>query len=169
MASNHKIDGRTCGSRAGLAISAIMVAIFALMIGEAVQLRQGARFAPLAVGIPALILAFAQLAIEWHALGVQSRQTDDAVMRARQAERRQEKGRALILIGWFAALVVLSLVLGVLIAFPVFVFGFLRWHQKERLRVVVAIAASFPAIIYGVFDHLMGLRLWAGVVPSLFW
>ena len=167
MAIDQKASGRTGANRAGLAISAVMVAIFALMIVEAVQLRQGARFAPLAIGIPALILALAQLSVEIRALSARSRLADDAAWCVRQAERRQESGRALVLIGWFAAIVVLALVFGVLIAFPVSVFGFLRWHQKDQMRMVVAIAAGFTAIIFGVFDQLMGLHLWAGILPSM--
>ena len=169
MASDPKLVDKIRNGSGGLIVSAVMVVIFALMIGEAIQLRPGARFAPLVVGIPALIMALVQLAAEVRALASRPRQTADRTSRPRLARRQEETRNALILMGWFTALVMLTVLLGVLIAFSVIVFGFLWQNQKDRLGVAVAIAAGFTATIYGVFDQLMGLRLWTGVVPPVFW
>ena len=169
MASDPKLVDQPGNGSGGLVVSGVMVVIFALMIGEAVQLRPGARFAPLVVAIPALIMALVQLAAEVRAVASRPRQTTDPASRPRLARRQEETRNALILMSWFTALVMLTVLFGVLLAFPVIIFGFLWQNQKDRLGVAVAIAAGFTATIYGVFDQVMGLRLWTGVVPPVFW
>ncbi len=169
MADESKVSEPTRNDGGGVVVGAVMAAIFALMVVEAVQLQPAARFAPLIVGVPALIMALVQLTAEIRRFAATSREGTGPLSRVPPAEQGREMGVAFVLMGWFAALVALTVLSGVLIAFPAIIFGFLWQNQKDTLGLAVGVAAGFTAVIYGVFDQIMGLILWPGVVPSVFW
>lgn len=138
-----------------LVVSLTFVALFAAMIGEAVQHRPDARLAPLAVGIPALLLALAQFGL-------------DLRERARkQAAKDGNNVSAIAHVAWFAGLVALSVCCGVLLAFPVFVTAFLIWRREVSPGSAVAIGVGFTAVTYVVFEQLLGLYLWRGLWSPL--
>lgn len=167
MSSGRAGGERTRGGAGAVAVSAMMTAIFAALLAEAAHLHPEARLAPLVVGIPALALALAQLVVETRSTIVRARAESNAGSRVARDAQRQELHRALTLVGWLIALLILCVAFGVLIAFPAFIFAFLRWREAESVLVSTAVALGFTATVYAVFERLLDLPLWRGLLPAL--
>ena len=73
-------------------------------------------------------------------------------------------GRELIILVWFSLLVVLVVLVGFLVAAPLWVFGFMFLARHEKLGVSVAVALGLLVFLFGVFDHGMGIELFEGLV-----
>lgn len=120
-----------------------------------------ARLMPMVVCIPALVLTAIQLAQDIHELIVDIKtnnisKSDD-----------QEKQRAVLLICWFAALVICSILFGILVSGMIFIFTFLRFNQGESVRLAITLAGVFILVIYLVFELIVQINLFEGLVFRL--
>lgn len=132
--------------------SAIMVAVFAIGVALAFTYAPEARFLPLVIGIPGLILSLVQFAKEWR------EQNPESVV---TPEEHHREGRMFL---WFGLFVGGLILFGFLYAGPVLVAAYLYFSGRERWYVALAAAAFAWAILYGVFEYFLGLPLFEGLV-----
>ena len=138
-----------------IAVSAIMLAIFAAMVAMATAYPADSRFLPFVIGIPGTILCAIQLAIEIRAARREAgrRLTGDERARLRVAGS---------LFGWLVLFMVAILLLGFLYAMPLVLFGFLLLQQKESLKLSAALAAGGLVGMWLIFDVMLRLPLHEG-------
>ena len=86
---------------------------------------------------------------------------------AAPAARFVAVGRELDVLGWAAALVGLTLLVGFLVSIPVFLVAFLRLRSKEGWPLALAAAAGGWAFVYLVFVVGMKASLFQGIVLKL--
>jgi len=137
-------------------ISAIMLAIFSAMLIMAAGYPPEARFMPTIVGFAGAILSLVQL---WRSL-VSNRRVP------RTETDRPGWHREVRLLGWFAGFLLAILGVGFLIAAPVMVVGFLVVDQRERPILAGALAAGCLAVLYLVFEVVLELSLYRGLVAQ---
>jgi hypothetical protein len=132
-----------------IAVSAIMLALFAGMVGYAATFPADARFLPWVIGIPGLLFAIAQFAIE---------------LRSRAPEERDpaELRLEIRMFAWLVGFVAGILVFGFVVAGPALVAAYLYFDWNERPLTVLLSALVTFAIFYGIFEWALELRLFDG-------
>lgn len=138
-------------SRVDAWLSGVLAAVFAAMALAAWAYPPPARTLPLGVGIVGATLSLAEFA------------------RRVGAARRRPEGAGplrprLVLVGWFAAAAASVVVLGVATGSAVFVAAYLWKRERRRAATAIATAALTAAILLLVFERMLGLYLYAGVV-----
>ena len=137
------VEGRTL-------TAAIMFAIFLAMTGLSFTYEPDARFLPLVIGIPGLMLAAIQLAVE----------VTSTPERTFTAEgRRAEWG----MFGWFVLFCAGIVMFGFPLAGPVLVAAYLYLSWDEKWYVCLAAGVFAWAVLYGVFEQFLGLPLFEGL------
>ena len=140
-------------------ISAVMLAIFSAMLIMAAGYSHEARFMPMIVGFAGAGLSLAQL---WQSLA--------AGRRAARAPQREESTpdwrREVRLLGWFVGFLLAIVAFGFLVAAPAMVLGFLFIDRREPLLLAGALAAGCLAVLYLVFEFLLELSLYRGLVAQ---
>jgi putative Ca2+/H+ antiporter (TMEM165/GDT1 family) len=137
-----------------IAVSLIMLALFAGMVGYAFTFPADARFLPWVIGIPGLLFCIGQLIIE---------------LRNRTPEERDpgERRRELKMFAWFVAFIVAILLFGFVYAGPVLVAAYLYFDWHERPIVVVTSAIVAFAVLFGIFEWALELRLFGGFLDRM--
>jgi Tripartite tricarboxylate transporter TctB family len=141
------VEGRTL-------TAAIMFAIFAVMVGLALTYPADARFLPLIIGIPGLVLSGLQLGIE-----ISTRSGKEFTAADRRAEFK--------MFGWFVFFVVGIILFGFPYAGPPGVALYLHFSWGEKWYVSLGSALFAWAILYGVFEYVLGLPLFEGLVVQI--
>ena len=141
-------------------LSAIMLTIFSAMLIMAAGYPPEARFMPMIVGFAGAGLCLVQL---WQSLAADRRAARPPRVET-DAPARQREGR---LLGWYAGFLLGIVAFGFLIAAPALVLGFLVIDQRERAVLAGALAASCLAVLYLVFEFLLGLSLYRGLAAQL--
>lgn len=144
------IDGR-------VATSAVMLSIFAVMVAMSAGYPAQSRFLPLIVGIPGILLCLAQLTIDIR----RPRDADESLYEGRMLLRRE-----VALFAWLTCFVGTVLLFGFLAATPVMIFAFLRFSERESLRLSAILAIASVSGLYVIFDLIMELPLLEGVVTG---
>jgi hypothetical protein len=136
-------------SEGRIVVSAIMLALFAGMVGYAATFPADARFLPWVIGIPGLLFAIAQFAIE---------------LRSRAPEERDpaELRLEIRMFAWLVGFVAGILVFGFVVAGPALVAAYLYFDWNERPLTVLLSALVTFAIFYGIFEWALELRLFDG-------
>jgi len=129
----------------------IMFAVFATMVGLALTYPEDARFLPLVIGVPGLVLSALQLAIEFRTKPGKEFTAED-----RRAELKMT--------GWFVCFVVGIILFGFPYAGPIMVAIYLHFSWREKWYVSLGSAVFAWAILYGVFEYVLGLPLFEGLV-----
>jgi hypothetical protein len=142
------VEGRTL-------TAGIMVAIFATMVGVALTYAPDARFLPLVIGVPGLVLSVVQLAVEL-------RTKPDKEFTA--ADRRAEWK----MFAWFVFFVVGIILFGFPYAGPTMVAIYLHFSWREKWYVSLGSAFFAWAVLYGVFEYVLGLPLFEGLIVQWF-
>lgn len=135
-------------------VSGAMAALFAGMVAMAITYSPEARFAPLIVGVPGLLLALTQLVLDLRG---------HFAARPLPIETTQSRSAG-VLIAWFAGFIASAILLGVLFTALVGTVAFWRVQQNESWRLSAALAAGLTLVIYLVFEKLLGLELFRGLV-----
>jgi len=132
-------------------VSGIMVVVFATAVLLAFTYAPDARFLPLVIGIPGLLLSCVQLIKE-------VRERPEPVAPAE--ERRREVKMFAWCIGFVGALVLF----GFLYAGPALVAAYLYFSGREKWYMAVAAAVFAWAVLYGIFEWFLGLPLFEGLL-----
>ena len=137
-----------------IVVSLIMLALFAGMVGYAATFPADARFLPWVIGIPGLLFSIGQLVIE---------------LRDRTTEEREptERRRELKMFAWFVAFIGAILLFGFVYAGPVLVAAYLYFDWHERPLVVVLSAIVAFAVLFGIFEWALELRLFGGLLDRM--
>ena len=134
-------------------VAGIMLLIFAVMVGFALTFPGEARFLPLVIGVPGLVLSLAQFVIE-----LRGKEPDEKAYTA--ADRMAE----LKMFAWFAVFIFGIILFGFPYAGPIIVALYLHFSWGEKWYVSLGAAAFSWAILHGVFDYVLGLPLFEGLV-----
>ena len=145
------IDGRT-------SMSLVMLAIFVSMVAVASTYPEETRLLPLVIGIPGIVLCLVQVAID--GMAAKRRRAEAALSPSSKAIRE------VVLLGWFLGFLLAVLCFGFLIAAPVMIFAFLYFDQHEPLRLAAIMAAAGLAVLYFVFETLLELILFNGLITE---
>ncbi|MBI4185932.1 MAG: tripartite tricarboxylate transporter TctB family protein [Chloroflexi bacterium] len=84
-----------------------------------------------------------------------------------QEAARESWGGYLIVGAWVMGFSLTIYVLGFLVAIPLFVFTYMRSHGT-RWYVAIIYAVVATAFMYGIFERLLGVTLYRGLIPSWF-
>jgi hypothetical protein len=133
-------------------VSAIMLVAFATAVGLSFTYAPEARFLPLVIGIPGLLLSGVQLIKELR---------EQPAAPAVTPEEHVREGRMFI---WFIIFVGALVLFGFLYAGPALVAAFLYFSGREKWYVALAAAAFAWVVLYGVFERFLGLPLFEGLV-----
>ena len=134
-------------------VAGIMLLIFAVMVGFALTFPGEARFLPLVIGVPGLVLSLAQFVIE-----LRGKEPDEKAYTA--ADRMAE----LKMFAWFAVFIFGIILFGFPYAGPIIIALYLHFSWGEKWYVSLGAAAFSWAILHGVFDYVLGLPLFEGLV-----
>ena len=134
-------------------VAGIMLLIFAVMVGLAFTYSGEARFLPLVIGIPGLALSLAQFVIE-----LRGKDPEEKVF---TAEDRMAEFK---MFGWFAVFIFGIILFGFPYAGPIIVALYLHFSWGEKWYVSLGAAAFSWAILHGIFDYVLGLPLFEGLV-----
>lgn len=138
--------------RGHLLVSAALLAIFAYAAYESLNLSPRSKLFPLAVTLPAVALAAANVARVLRA----DPSRDPAMSREARVSRDA--------LAWFAAFFLSVWVIGLIPALALFAAGYLRLVANEPwLRVGIYVATLF-VLMYGVFVALLHIPIPGGIV-----
>ena len=153
-------EPRPAPSGHGAVLSGVLTAAFGGYFGMALGYPGLARLFPLVIGIPGLLLAATQFTTDLRGAAPRriARVGGTAWATRAAAWARQELG----VLGWAAALVALTLVLGFSVSIPLFLVLFLRLRGKERWPLTLALAGSGWAFVHMVFAVGMKVFLFRG-------
>ena len=132
----------------------IMLLIFAAMVAMATTYPGDARLLPLVIGIPGLVLCIIQFVIELRT----KPGADEKVFTA------EDRMAELKMFGWFAVFVFGIILFGFPYAAPLIVALYLHFSWGERWYVSLGAAAFAWAVLHGIFDYVLGLPLFEGLV-----
>ncbi len=144
--------------RVSTAVTIVMLAIFATMVAVALTYSTSARFMPLVVGLPAIVLCLIQLAVDLSGRrrrSAKASETRELGPHTRAAEIRNW--------AWFAGFIAVVLLIGFQLAGPLLVFGYLWREAGVRPGRAALAAALFAAWIHGMFVVLLGFELHGGL------
>ena len=143
-----------------IAICLVMLGIFASMVGIATQYPAQARFMPLVVGIPGIVLCTLQLVLEVLVRGPAAAPG----LAATQDETGQGSPRRREAVLWasFVGLIASLVVFGFWPTLPVFLAAFLRYYAKEGWRFTLALSAGGTLAFFLVFHQALGVVLHNG-------
>ncbi len=74
--------------------------------------------------------------------------------------------REMVFFGYFIGLVAAVLLFGFWLTIPVFLVVFLRLHERENWRFVIALTGAAWLIIYAIFDRLLSIILHEGFITE---
>lgn len=144
---------------------AVLLAFTVFVIVRSFSYEPQARQVPLLIAIPTLLL------IVWK-LGYVLRnyppeedidvQTENDLNE--ESEHPYDFVETLRISVWPASFVLLIYLIGYYLAIPVFVFTFMRIYGKARLPIAVGSAVGVTVIVYVVFQMVLNLQLWSGIV-----
>ncbi len=155
------LNGRIC-------FTLIMLSIFATMIGIALGYPPPARFLPLVIGIPGIVLTVSQLVVDLRELR-QPPPVRDA-SEERDAHQSSRTGsvlkREIVLFAYFFALVAGVILFGFWLTIPVFIIVFLGLHERESWRFAMSLTIAGTAALYLVFDRMLSIILHEGFITA---
>ena len=159
-------------------LTAIMLLIFATMVGIATQYPADARFMPFVVGIPGIALCLLQLALDAVRAydGQLSRHFRTAPKAGKPVETvatelpefgRHTAGRELRMWAYVVAFIAAVLCFGFYVSIPIMLITFLRSEAKASWRSALLLGIGATAVLYLMFGVILQIRLHAGFVTSL--
>ena len=129
-----------------------MLGVFIFFTSQAIFFASSARLMPLLIGVPGTIMSFFQLLIE---LRSADRVTDNQPVLS---------GRELNIIAWLAGFFIAVILLGFDYGAPLIVACYVYFVGKERLTTALVAGISCFTLMYGLFERLMGIQLFDGLL-----
>jgi hypothetical protein len=145
-----KVNGR-------ILTSLVMLGVFLAFILQALFFHPEARMMPLLVGVPGALLCFWQVLIEINA--------KDGEPGGTKILSRDE----LTIAAWLLAYIISIAAFGFSFGSPPLVAGYLYFVAKERLRTAVIAGVFCFAFMYGLFEQLMNMQLFEGLLLQYLW
>ena len=166
-------------------INVVMLAIFVVMVGVASQYPAQARFMPMVVGIPGIVLCLLQLVLEFRERRGGIERTvrtltpiELAQQQAAEITRQQlggdpgdtaasESRREKILWACLIALVASIILFGFWLTIPVFLLLFLRYLAEKTWTFSASLALAGTGVLFLVFQKGLGVILFGGYLTGL--
>ncbi|MDF1635370.1 tripartite tricarboxylate transporter TctB family protein [Mycoplana sp. MJR14] len=158
-------------------LTIIMLVFFSVMVGLAMEFPAKARFMPLIVGVPAIVLCLVQLAID---LFHSPKSAFHGAPRAGIAHEVPGMEPELPEFGphtvsqeitmwiYFVAFVAGILAFGFYVSIPILLVTFLRRQAEASWRMTLSLAVAAPLVLYLMFGALLHIQLFSGfVTPRL--
>lgn len=118
-----------------------------------------ARLYPWAIGIPMVVLAFAQVILDMR--GVKAKQSDDATPMDFQFTKDVDAGtakkRAIIMFAWLLGFFFLIVFFGFPIGIPLMMFAYLKFQGNESWLLSTVLTVVAWLFFYGLFVKLLTL------------
>lgn len=147
-------------------LSVALAAVFGWAAYEARVWSDQARLLPLAVALPALVLAALQTVLSVRARRTSPPQPSGAEAGALPAaERARRTGETL---AWIGGIFAAIYSLGFVVAVPLVAAAYLRVSAREGWAPSLIVAALCWALVYGVFDRLLHVPLPGGPLLRVF-
>jgi hypothetical protein len=156
----------------------VLAGLLVTMALLALTFNRAARIAPLLIGVPAALLAVANLVSVARGTGPVGRRGPAAGAAARVLAEMPRPamptapeptqapiGRSL---AWLALLVVLFFTLGQRLAAPVYLVAYLRLNAKESWRTTLLITGAVVGLLWVLFETVLGVGVYPGLVGRLF-
>jgi hypothetical protein len=162
-----------------------LLALFGVMLTDAVTWNPLARIIPLIVGTGAILFCALALINDVFKRGKGKRETLDEIARAQIEQKihmdirssvahfpwRKLLVRGAIFFGWMVLFLGSMALIGIIPTVPLFIIAFMRLEGRERWRIVLPMAAVMCAFIYVLFDQLLAIpwppTVLGDVVPAL--
>jgi hypothetical protein len=156
-------------TRAGnSAMTLIMLAIFAVLVGVAATYPPGARFMPFVVGIPALGLCLLQLVLDARERRLRPVATEGSVG-SDALSPRETVHREIVMWAYFLAFVAGVLLFGFWISIPLFLMAFLRHQAKAGWATALVMSIGATLILYAALVMAFRLEVHPGFVTEYAW
>jgi putative tricarboxylic transport membrane protein len=121
---------------------------------------------PLVISIPLFLLAGAEAL--WALFGSAAQGSASDFKLSDHLPQSVALRRTLIAVGWIFGFFFAIVLLGFLVAVPLFVFAYLRLQGRRGWIFSAVFTLAVWAFFYGLFDRLLHLPFPAGWIPSLF-
>ena len=145
--------------RASIGLSAVVMALSGYAVFAATAWPWKAALFPLAIGIPLFCLAATELLWAW--LGAEEKR--DAMELALSTDAVAGR-RVVLAAAWMLAFFAAIVLLGFMIAVPLFLFLYLKVQAREGWAMSIGLTLVAFAAFYGLFDALLHLPFPAGVL-----
>ncbi len=149
--------------RVSTVVTLVFLAFAMVLVVVGLQYRFEVRTGPLIVGVMAVVLLLAELLRGL--LRKEGRKTQGEENRgetdgdgARAGARRYIEAGA-----WVLGLVTGTYLVGLVIAFPLFILVYLKAH-RERWPLAIGVSIAILALIYGVFGMVLHVPLYKGIL-----
>ncbi|MFC1893993.1 tripartite tricarboxylate transporter TctB family protein [Chloroflexota bacterium] len=149
--------------RATTILGTVLAAIVMVVILLSLTYPNVARFGPLVVGIPALIMLLSQILYENFGHQAKSQNNTTPIEAEHGTASTVTAGRYVEIGVWVAILLLITYLVGIVFAFPLFTFAYLVRYHEGWLRAVLISLIVF-AIIYGVFDRALEIYMFKGIL-----
>lgn len=155
-------------------ISLILLIFVSILITLSLDYPYRARQTPLAIGIPTWIFLFVEVLLRFFprfeerfgTVGEASLFTGELASMASEGGEgtmslsRRETG----IFFWLSALLVATYLLGIMLAMPLFVLGYLRFWSGESWRFIIGYAVSAWVLMYLFFVKLLEMQRFPGAI-----
>ena len=168
-------------------MTVFMLAVFTAMVVTALSYPEGARFMPLTVGIPGILLCLLQIGLDFRRAPERKEAHDDIREAEEKAaklvghdvhfahaevidaphDERETHRREIIVWLYFLGFVSGVLLFGFWVSIPVFLVAFLRERAGATWTKTLTLSGIAFALFYVIFAKVLGVSLYAGALTSL--
>jgi hypothetical protein len=152
--------------RPQLLLGVILVVFFAVFVYSAKDWRLQARLYPWAIGIPMLILALAQVALDLK--GIVAKKSGNAspvdVQFAERTDPVAARRRTINIFSWIVGYIAAIWLLGYFYSVPLLVFLYLKVQSRESWTLSIALTAGAWLSFWGLFERLLHLPFPQGML-----
>ncbi|HWP57915.1 MAG TPA: tripartite tricarboxylate transporter TctB family protein [Candidatus Acidoferrales bacterium] len=144
----------------------LLIALGCYVVAEASQWSFKARFFPLVIAIPFIILVAAHLLLEH--FGAPETTSGPAVDLELSAEVAPEvaRRRVLALFSWIAGFIALVYLVSFPVAVPIFIFSYLRFQSSTGWLASIGATAATWGFFYFLFQRLLHLPFESGALQN---
>lgn len=157
------------------ALTVIMLAIFTSMVAISFDYPAKARFMPLVVGLPGIVLCLIQLAIDLFRSPAADTGTSvgQSIAAASAPESQHEElpefgphtaRQEVIMWSYFVSFIAGVILFGFYISVPIMLLTFLRRQGEASWKFALALAIAATLALYLMFGRLLGIELHPGFV-----
>lgn len=169
------------------AMTFFMLAIFVAMVGVSFTYPEGARFMPLTVGVPGILLCLLQIGLDFRRRPAPEKEKDEMLEAQEKAaklvghsvefghaevidaphDEKEMVRREMLTWAYFLAFVGGVLVFGFYASIPVFLVAFLRERAGATWRRTLTLSGIASVAFYLIFAKGLGVVLYQGALTGL--
>ena len=164
-----------------------MLAVFSTMVAIALTYPDGARFMPLTIGIPGILLCLLQIGLDLRRKPLAAGDKDEIKEAEEKAaklvghnvefgqaqvldaprDEKEESRREIATWAFFLGFIALILLFGFWVAIPIFLFTFLRFRANATWARTIFLTTFASTAFYFIFAKGLGVSLFTGWLTGL--